>query len=464
MTAIITQRSAHEFAEAQTRNNRATGADAAGALSWLLLAWVVAAAQWPMRGSAAPPPSARLIAASETGWPQFRGPRRDGICDERGLLQSWPEGGPQLLWTATNLGHGYSSPIIAHDQLFITGEAGGALRVYGLDLNGRRLWQATNGAAWSGPYPGARASVTCSDGRIYHENAHGRLACLDARTRREVWAVDLLERFGGQNLTWALSECVLVDEEAVYATAGGTETLLVAFYKQTGKVRWTSGPLFDTAGERGLENASYASPILVQFGKRRLLIGCSLRHVVCADADTGRIQWTQRMPTTYSVLAMMPVLIGNAVFVTAPHGQGGKMLELLPPKSPDGLVAVKELWTTRLDTLQGGVVPWQDKLIGSFYSGRKGWAALDTKTGEVLYDLPDTAKGAVLVADGRLYALCEDGWMLLLEPGEKSFELRGRFRLVEARSRDGWAHPVIHNGRLYLRYHEALYCYDVRAR
>jgi outer membrane protein assembly factor BamB len=117
-----------------------------------------------------------------------------------------------------------------------------------------------------------------------------------------------------------------------------------------------------------------------------------------------------------------------------------------------------------LDTLQGGVVHWQGKLFGSFYAVRKGWAALDAKTGEVLYDLPDAAKGSVLVADGRLYALCEDGWMLLLEPGEKSFEVRGRFRLVEARPRDAWAHPVIHAGRLYLRYHQTLFCYDVRAR
>jgi outer membrane protein assembly factor BamB len=430
----------------------------------LLLVAAVAAVQCPVGSPAASPPSVRLIPAREEGWTQFRGPRRDGICDARGLLQSWAEGGPPLLWTATNLGRGYSSPIIAQERLFITGEAHGVLQVLALDLNGRPLWLATNGAAWTGQYPGARASVTYSAGRVYHENAHGRLACLEARTGREAWAVDLLQRFGGRNLTWALSECVLVDDEAVYATPGGSETLLAALDKQTGKVRWQSGPLSDTAGKRSVESASYASPILVQFGERRLLIGCSLRHVVCADADSGRLQWTQRMPTAYSVLVMMPVLVGNAVFVTAPHGQGGRLLELLPPQAADAPVGVKEHWTTRLDTLQGGVVPWQDKLIGSFYTGRKGWAALSMKSGEVLYDLPGVAKGAVLLADGRLYALCEDGWMLLLEAGEKSFEVRGRFRLVEAGSRDVWAHPVIHDGRLYLRDHETLYCYDVRAR
>ena len=430
----------------------------------LLLAFLLATVPDLASSSPGPSPTAHLIAAREDGWTQFRGPRRDGVCDERGLLQSWPEGGPRLLWTATNLGRGYSSPIIAQNRLFITGETGGALRVFALDLNGQHLWQATNGAAWTGPYPGARASVSYSDERLYHENAHGRLACLDARTGREIWAVDLLDRFGGRNLTWALSECLLVDQTLVYATPGGSETLMAAFDKRTGALRWQSGALFDTAGEHALESASYASPILGQFGERRLLIGCSLRHVVCADADTGRVQWTRRMPTTYSVLVMMPVLVGNAVLVTAPHGEGGKLLELLPPEVPGGLVGVKELWTTRLDTLQGGVVAWQGRLIGSYYSGRKGWAALNARTGEVLYELPETTKGAVLLADGRLHALCEDGWMLLLQAGEHSFEVRGRFRLVEARSRDAWAHPVIHQGRLCLRYDESLYCYDVRAR
>jgi hypothetical protein len=125
---------------------------------------------------------------------------------------------------------------------------------------------------------------------------------------------------------------------------------------------------------------------------------------------------------------------------------------------------VKELWSTRLDSLQGSVIHLDGRIYGSFYPARKGWAALDANTGAVLYDAPDFTKGAVLAAEGRLYALCEDGWMLLLQPGEKSFEVKGRFRLADARERDAWAHPVIHQGRLYLRYHERLFCYDIKAR
>lgn len=404
---------------------------------------------------------ARLIASPEPGWPQFRGPRRDGISNERGLLAQWPEGGPRLLWTATNLGQGFSSPVISGGRIFLTGDVGDELRLFALDIAGRHRWTGTNGRAWSGQYPGARASATYQAERLYHLNAHGRLASVDAATGRELWAVEVLSRFGGANITWALSECVVVDERLVYVTAGGKAALFVALDRETGEVRWRSEPLYDSEVERGLESASYASPILVGFADRRLLLGCSQRHLVCVDADTGVIQWTRRFPTSYSVLALMPALVGDAVFVTAPHGKGGRLVELLPPVEAGGKVGSREVWATPFDALQGCVVVQDGRLYGAYYQGRKGWAALDAATGRALYDAPEFVKGAVLAADHRLYALCEDGWMLLLEPQSESFAVRGRFRLVEARARDAWAHPVIHDRRLYLRYHEILHCYDL---
>jgi outer membrane protein assembly factor BamB len=406
-------------------------------------------------------PATHLIASTESDWPQFRGPRRDGICDERNLLSSWPGNGPKSLWSANAIGRGYSSPIIAGDRLFITGDVGDELQIFALDLTGEILWKVANGAAWKEQFPGARASVTCSAGRIYHQNAHGRLVCLDARDGKELWSLNVLERFGGQNITWGLSECLLVDDQAVYVTTGGADALLVALDKQSGEVRWKSPPLRDAAGDNTIENASYASPILVRFADRRLLIGCSLRYLYCADADTGAMQWTRRFPTSYSVIAAMPALVGDSVFMTAPHGKGGRLFQLQRPRAPDASIDVVERWSTPLDTLQGGVVPVRGKLIGAYYPGRKGWAAIDAKTGAVVYDAPQLIKGAALYADERVYALCEDGWMLLLEPTEEEFKVHGRFRVTEA-ANDAWAHPVIHRGRLYLRYHDALHCYDIR--
>jgi outer membrane protein assembly factor BamB len=412
--------------------------------------------------SNSPATETRVIASKEPGWPQFRGPRRDGVSDERGLLQTWPDGGPTLHWSTSGLGRGYSSPTIVEDRLYITGDFDAELHLLAFDLHGRPLWRATNGLAWLRPYPGARSTVTYSDGRLYHQNARGRLASFDATTGAEVWSLNTLETFGGDNITWGLSECLLVDERAVYVTAGGRDALLVALDKTNGAVLWQSKPLLDSMGNRPVETASYVSPTLVQFGDRRLIIGCSVRHLFCADADTGTIYWTHRRPTTHSVIAMPPVVVGDAVFMTAPHGDPGRLHQLLPPAAPHGSVGVQTLWDTPLDTAQGGVVHVHGRLYGSFYPGRKGWAAIDAANGQVLYETSDFVKGAVLYADQRLYALCEDGWMLLLNPTATRFEVQGRFRLVDTRDRDVWAHPVIHDGNLYLRYHDTIFCYGIR--
>ena len=301
---------------------------------------------------------AELIASAEPGWPQFRGPRRDGISDERGLLEAWPETGPRLLWKTGGLGKGFSSPVIAGGRLFITGDFGEEVRVLAFDLEGKPLWSVRNGDAWLNQYQGARSSVAVRDGRVYHQNAHGRVVCLDAATGAERWAVDLLKRYGGDNITWGLSECVLVDDRAVYATAGGRDALLVAFDRLTGSELWRSEPLPVAGAEGGVDHAAYASPILVRFAGRRLLIGTSLRNLYCADADTGKLQWTRPRPTSYSVLAMMPVLVGDAVFMSAPHGPPGRLHRLIAPRAAGEPVGVEDLGPIRSIPARAGSCTW----------------------------------------------------------------------------------------------------------
>ncbi len=409
--------------------------------------------------------AAHLIPSPEPGWPQFRGPRRDGISDERGLRQTWPAEGPPLLWSATGAGRGFSSTIIGGGRLYVTGDFGEEVRILAYSLEGKPLWSARNGDAWLNQYQGARASVTFSAGRLYHQNAHGRLACLDATTGKELWAVELMKRFRAENITWGFSECLLVDERAVYSTAGGRDALVVAFDKITGDLLWKSDPVPSGKNVGTSETASYVAPIIVQFAGRRLLIGCGTHTLYCADADTGKLQWTRPRPTTYGVLAMSPVLVGDGVFMAAPHGVPGQLYRLVPPVRPGDPVGVAEAWTNALDTCQGGVVHVGGRLYGSTYPRRGGWAVIDARDGTTLYETEAFAKGAPLFADGRLHTLAEDGWMLLLEPTATQFEVHGRFRVggTSERTRDAWAHPVIHEGRLYLRYHDTIFCHEIRA-
>lgn len=406
-------------------------------------------------------------------WPQWRGPQRDGVCRETGLLQEWPEGGPKLLWSSKDLGRGYSAPIIVGERIYLTGDADDELHIFALDREGRRVWQTKNGRAWKHPYPGARASCTYSEGRLYHLNAHGRLVCLDADTGAELWTVNILERFDGRVIHWGLSENVLVDSSRVIVTPGGSKGVMAALDKKTGETVWASEPLrlIDSDGSAHLrltdpygevDSTSYASPILFKLGERRMLVNCSLRHVFGVDADTGRLLWSRPLPTRHQVIAATPVLVGDAVFVTAPDGEGGKLYRLHPEGEH---VRVEELWRTELDACQGGVVHHDGALYGAMYRKRKEWVSLDARTGEMRAQFKeDLAKGAALYADSRLYCLSEEGEVALLKPGPSTLEAVGRFRLVPERKSDAWTHPVIVDARLYLRYNETLYCYDVQAR
>jgi len=397
-------------------------------------------------------PPGRLIASKEPGWPQWRGPRRDGISDEKGLLQSWPEGGPKLLWKAGDLGRGWSSPIVTGGSIYLTGDVGEDLKLFALDLDGKRTWTSTNGKAWTGQYPGARSSFTYNDGNLFHMNSHGRVVRLDAATGREAWAVDALQRFEGVNILWGLSECLLVGGDRVIVTPGGKKGVMAALHRKTGETVWTTEPI-----EKN--DAGYGSPILFELHGRFQIVNFSSRHVFGVDAQTGKLLWKRPRPSEYIALCFTPVFCGDGVFVTTPGKNGGTRYRLGALEDQ-----ADALWDNKLDSLQGGAVLVDGRIYGAGYEGFKGWGAIDVATGQTAASTRDLAIGSVIYADGRLYCFSERAEMALVKPTATGFEFTGRFKLLEEFKKDAWAQPVICDGRLYLRYHETLYCYDIRAK
>jgi outer membrane protein assembly factor BamB len=390
-----------------------------------------------------------LVASPEAGWPQWRGPRRDGVSDEKGLLRAWPAGGPKLLWKAEGLGRGWSSPIVAAGRVYVTGDVGDGLVIFAFGLDGKLRWKAPNGAAWKGDYPGARACLAFSEGRLYHLNAHGRLACLDAESGKEGWAVDVLKEFQGENITWALSECLLVDGPRVIVTPGGRKALMAALDKATGRAAWLTEPL---PGEL----ATYSSPILFRHGGRRVLANCSSGHGFAVEADTGKLLWKVPLKNPYGTNVSSPSFGGGQVhFATAFVNGSAYRLR------GDG---VEEAWRSPFDTCTGSWVLAEGVLYGGGYTKFKHWIAVDWKSGERKGDLRELRSGAAVWADGRLTCLGEDGRVGLVTPVAEGFRLAGEFRLTADRVNDAWAHPVVADQRLYLRYHDTLFCYDVAAR
>lgn len=390
-----------------------------------------------------------LIPSPEPGWPQWRGPRRDGVSEEKGLLAEWPEKGPPLLWKAESLGRGWSSPVVTGGRIYLTGDVGADLVVYAFSLDGKLLWKATNGRAWKGEYPGARACLAFSEGRLYHLNAHARLACLEAASGKELWALEVFERFEARSITWAASECLLVDGPRVIVTPGGRKGLMAALDKTTGKAVWVTEPLSG-------DFATYASPILFRQGKRRILVNCSAAHMFGVDADSGKLLWKVPMKTPYDVNASTPVFGAGQVHYATPYIQAA-CYRLL-----DEGARVEHLWPTPFDTCSGSWILKDGVLYGGGYSKFKTWIAADWRTGEKRADLRELRSGSAVWADGRLYCQGEDGRAALVTPLAEGFKIVGQVRLTNDRVNDAWAHPVLLDGRLYLRYHDTLWCFEVR--
>jgi outer membrane protein assembly factor BamB len=401
------------------------------------------------------------VRSPEPGWPQWRGPARDGISAERVPPTAWQEGGPRRLWRSEGIGSGYSSPIIAGGRIFVTGDFGAEVRLTALDMTGKLLWQTPNGKAWRGSFPGARSACAYARGRVFHLNAHGRLACLDAATGKERWAVEVIERFGGRNIEWGLSECVLVDWPRIIVTAGGSRASVAALDATTGRTVWAAPPVaLDEPEHKGPDAPSYASPVLADIGGMRVLIGCTERSVWVVGAADGRMLWSRPMPTRYGVIAMTPVLAGDGFLVAAPDTDRGAFFRI--EREGAGLRIV-EAWRTSLDACQGGALYAAGRIHAARYR-RRGWVSLDPRTGAQREETADLAMGAAIWAGGRLICVAQDGEVALVKPTDKGFAFEGRFRPEPATKGDLWAHPVVLDGRLYLRVADTLQCFDLRGR
>ena len=392
----------------------------------------------------------RPVASPTQGWPQWRGPHRDGISAERGLLQEWPEAGPKMLWSIDGIGRGFGSPIIVDGTIYVAGDVGQDLVVFALDLAGKVKWQTTNGKAWKKSHPGSRATCCYDDGHLYLMNAHGRLACIKADDGAEVWAVNVLETFGGKNITWGISESVLVDGNAVFVTPIGKTALMAALDKKTGETLWATAPL---AGER----CTYSSPSLVAVRGRKQLVTCSAQHAFGVDAAGGALLWQHGHAIPGSVVGTSPVFYRGSMYVSNGTKDTGKVYRLVIDGDEPRIA-----WSNDLGTTYGGNVVCVDgMLLGSRHRTIKGWRYVDVETGEARYSNLDMPSGSVVYADGRFYCLTDRGVISLHKPTAEGLETVGRLEVIQKKT-NVWSHPVICGGRLYVRYQDRLFCYDIR--
>ncbi len=386
-------------------------------------------------------------------WPQWRGPQRDGISRETGLAHTWPADGPKLLWKTAGLGEGFSTPSLSGGTLLTMGNVDGQECVVAIDVRStpKPLWSTPIGPvrhAGSG-YPGPRSTPTVDLGKVFALGLNGDLVCLDLKTGKPLWRRDLVGDFGGRIPTWGYCESPLVDGPWVLVTPGGAQATLAALLKTSGKPVW-GAPIGDGAG--------YASIAKAEFGRTKQYVQFTARGVVGVEAKGGAPLWRYDAPANGTANISTPLPLKDGVFAASGYGTGGGAARIV--RQGASYQATEQFFTKEMINHHGGMVVLDGCVYGSSDPGIL--TCIDLTTGTTKWREREPGKCSLVAVDGHLVTRSERGTVCLVKVSPAGCEITGRFDQPERSDKPAWPHPVVSDGKLYLRDQDALWCYDLR--
>ncbi|MBC8244078.1 MAG: PQQ-like beta-propeller repeat protein [Verrucomicrobia bacterium] len=431
-------------------------------------------------------PASAAFASESFDWPQWRGPDRNAASRETGLLQEWPESGPPLTWKITGLGGGYSTPSVANGRIYGMSSRGEDEVIWSISENdGSELWVTRLGSALTGGMPqgkeGSGCTPTVDGNRLYVLGLSGDLVCLESINGKILWRKNLTADFGGILPTWRYNESPLIDGEKVVVTPGGDKATLVALNKMTGETIWTAvlpnPPSNDSEGsgqrQRGGRpgmrdsGAGYSSAIAIDYKGQRQYVQFTSKALAGFAASNGELLWRYDRPANrYGINCSTPVHIEGKILAASAYRAGGGLVQL--SQEGDRLKANEVWFSKNMENHHGGMLVIDGAVYGSNGGNGGGYLiCLDFQTGDVLWNEKDpdkrrVKKGSVALADGRIYYRTEDGVMVLIEPSRMAYIERGRFEQPDRTNQPAWTHPIIANGKLYIRDQNQLFCYDVK--
>jgi outer membrane protein assembly factor BamB len=410
----------------------------------------------------AKPPAA---AASRGDWPQWHGPKRDNVSTETGLSRQWGPNGPALAWQASGLGLGFSSLAITNGRIFTMGDHGAEQFIEALDAQtGKMLWKTKVGPSHEDEYGGPRSTPTVDGALLYAVGTEGDLVCLDVATGKDVWRRSLPKDFGGRMMSdWKFSESPLVDGDRVIVTPGAREATLVALDKKTGKEVWrTATP---DLGPGGRDGAAYSSVVISNGAGVKQYVQLLGRGVIGVRASDGKFLWNYNRVANQVANIATPLVSGDFVFASTGYQTGAALLKLA--KSGEGVAATEAYWLDgkTFQNHHGGYVLVGQHIYGGHGHRRGAPICIDLASGKVVWGgegtrNEGTGSAAVTTADNLLYFRYEDGTMMLIEATTAGYQPKGHFKIPGVK-RPSWAHPVVLDGKLYLREDDTLLVYNV---
>lgn len=380
-------------------------------------------------------------------WPQWRGPRQDGISRETGLLAAWPEGGPPELWRV-KMGMGYSSVVVAGERAYtMFGDEAGEYVICLRVSDGQTVWKATS----SGPYKsniggGPRATPAVNGNRVYTVGATGSVLCLDARTGETIWRRNVLADYKGQNLRWGLSASPVVMDDLVFVLANGEKSSCVAALdRNTGDTIWTA--LDDGAG--------YSTPLIIELANKKQLVVFTGEAAVGIEPGDGRELWRYAWKTSYGVNAATPIFHNNRLFISSSYDSGSALLHLVVN---NGRVRPKLLWASKKMKNHFSSSVLVDGYLYGFHDTIL--TCMDFESGEVMWTQRGFSKGSLLSADGKLIVYGEQAKLALAEVSPLAYKEISSAQVLAGKT---WTVPALSRGRLFLRNNEELVCLDLNA-
>jgi outer membrane protein assembly factor BamB len=393
--------------------------------------------------------------AQQANW---RGENRDGHYPGKGLLQQWPDDGPERILTVEGIGRGYSSVVVANGLIYATGMIDNTDHLTAIDPSGTIKWQVPYGQSWQASHPDTRSTPIIEDDRVYLVSGVGELVCLNAKTGEQRWMVNVDKDYEAQWHRWGVAESPLIVDDMVICSPGGAQTTIVAFDKMTGKEIWKSEPV---NAER-----SYVSPVLYNYKGVRSILAMTARHLLAINPDNGQTQWVYNYykpeweeRRNSLIIANTPLVKDDEIYISMGYNYPSVMLKV----DPSGR-SVSEKWVDRtLDNHHHGMVLVDGYIYGSNWinNGQGNWVCLDWETGQVQYEDKWENKGSIIYVDGMLYCYEEKmGNLALVRPNPQKFEVVSSFR-IDLGAGPHWAHPTIFDGKLYVRHGDVLMVFNL---